>query len=68
MRIGAGELLVILLIAIILFGGKRISGLGKALGTSIREFKQEMKATDKPDEKGETSGTDGTTTNGTAGK
>lgn len=68
MRIGAGELLVILLIAIVLFGGKRISGLGKALGTSIREFKEEMKATDKPAEKGETSGNDGKTSDGPAGK
>jgi len=41
-RIGTSELLVILLIAIVLFGGSRISGLGKALGTSLREFRAEL--------------------------
>lgn len=43
MRLGATEILLILAIAIIVFGGKHLSGVGKALGTSIREFKQEVK-------------------------
>ena len=30
-RIGTTELLVILLIALVLFGGSRVAGLGKAL-------------------------------------
>ena len=38
-RIGTTELLVILLIALVLFGGSRVAGLGKALGTSLREFR-----------------------------
>ena len=41
-HIGTGELIVILLIALVLFGGKRVSGLGKALGTSLREFRTEL--------------------------
>ena len=43
MRLGMGELLIILLIAVLLFGGKKLSGVGKALGQSIREFKKEVK-------------------------
>ena len=38
-RIGTTELLVILMIALVLFGGSRVAGLGKALGTSLREFR-----------------------------
>jgi len=41
-HIGTSELIVILLIALVLFGGKRVSGLGKALGTSLREFRTEL--------------------------
>ncbi len=54
-RIGTSELLVILLIAIVLFGGSRISGLGKALGTSLREFRAELNK--GAEEKHESSGT-----------
>ena len=43
MRLGMGELIIILLIAVLLFGGKKLSGVGKALGQSIREFKKEVK-------------------------
>lgn len=50
MRLGMGELLVILLIAVLLFGGKKLSGVGKALGQSIREFKEEVKSDDKTEE------------------
>ncbi len=46
MHLGAQELIVILLIVLILFGGKKVSGLGKALGTSLREFKEEVNKTD----------------------
>ena len=51
MRLGATELLLILAIAFLVFGGSKLTGIGKALGTSIREFKQEMKSTDKEEEK-----------------
>lgn len=37
--LGAPELLVILIIVLILFGGKRLPEIGRALGKSIREFK-----------------------------
>lgn len=47
MRLGMGELIIILIIAVLLFGGKKLSGVGKALGQSIREFKDEVKSEDK---------------------
>lgn len=51
MRLGSTELILILLIAVILFGGSRVAGLGKALGKSIREFKEEVGGTENKDEK-----------------
>ena len=54
MRLGMGELIIILLIAVLLFGGKKLSGVGKALGQSIREFKDEVKSTDQEESKDET--------------
>ena len=41
MHLGVQELVVILIIVIVLFGGSRLAGIGKALGTSMREFKVE---------------------------
>lgn len=51
MRLGVTELLLILAIAFIVFGAGKLTGLGKALGTSIREFKQEMKHPEKEEKK-----------------
>ena len=50
MRLGMGELIIILVIAVLLFGGKKLSGVGKALGQSIREFKDEVKGDEKKEE------------------
>lgn len=41
-RIGLPELLVILIIAVLVFGGSRIAGIGKSLGRGIRDFKDEL--------------------------
>jgi sec-independent protein translocase protein TatA len=38
--LGAGELLIILLIVALLFGASRLPQLGKALGETVRSFKQ----------------------------
>ena len=40
MGFGMSELLIIFVIVLILFGGKRLPGLGKALGDTMREFKK----------------------------
>ena len=49
MRLGTMEILLIVVLALVLFGGKKLSGVGKALGQSIREFKTEVNK-DKPAE------------------
>lgn len=43
MRLGPMEIFLIVILALVLFGGGKIAGLGKALGQSIREFKKEVK-------------------------
>lgn len=58
MRLGVTELLLILAIAFLVFGGSKLTGIGKALGTSIREFKQEVKSTDNEEKKEEKDGAD----------
>ena len=39
MHLGAGEIAVILVLALLLFGAKRLPQVGKAAGEAIREFK-----------------------------
>lgn len=50
MRLGTMEILLIVVLALVIFGGKKLSGVGKALGQSIREFKKEVKNDDAGDE------------------
>jgi sec-independent protein translocase protein TatA len=45
------ELLVILLVALLLFGGKKIPELAKGLGEGIRNFKESLKGDAPPDDK-----------------
>jgi sec-independent protein translocase protein TatA len=45
--LGVTELLVILGIAILLFGGSKLPKLGQALGESIANFKKGVKDADK---------------------
>jgi sec-independent protein translocase protein TatA len=48
--IGFPELLVILGVAVLLFGGKKIPELAKGLGEGIRNFKDALKGEpEKPD-------------------
>lgn len=51
MRLGTTEMILILVLALVLFGGGKIAGVGKALGQSIREFRNEVKD-DSADETG----------------
>lgn len=41
--LGMQELIVILLIALLIFGAARLPEIGRALGKSISEFKKSMK-------------------------
>src|SRR5688572_1044131 len=49
-NIGPLELAVILLIVLLIFGPKRLPGLGKQLGTGMREFKDSITGKDKDSE------------------
>ncbi len=51
MRIGVTEILLILVLALVVFGGGKLAGVGKALGQSIREFKKEVAPEDKEEKK-----------------
>jgi sec-independent protein translocase protein TatA len=46
--IGFPELMVILLVAIVLFGGKKLADVGKGLGEGIRNFKTSLKGDENP--------------------
>jgi sec-independent protein translocase protein TatA len=52
--IGAPELLVILVVAVLLFGGKKIPELAKGLGEGIKNFKGALKSEEEPDSKKQT--------------
>lgn len=42
-NIGAGELIIIFLVILVLFGAKKIPDLAQGLGKGIREFKKAVK-------------------------
>ena len=46
--IGLPELVVILAIAVLLFGGKKVPELAKGMGEGIRNFKKALKGDDQP--------------------
>ena len=39
-NLGGGELIILLVIILVLFGAKRIPELARSLGTGVREFKR----------------------------
>jgi sec-independent protein translocase protein TatA len=43
MRLGTTEIILIVVLALVLFGGSKLAGVGKALGKSIKDFKNEVK-------------------------
>ena len=47
-KIGLTEILVVLVIIVLLFGGKKIPELMKGLGTGIKEFKNAAKDDQQP--------------------
>jgi sec-independent protein translocase protein TatA len=49
-RIGGGELLLIALIALLVFGAGRLSDIGKGLGEGIKNFKKGIKDEPGPSE------------------
>ncbi len=47
--LGMSELLIILGVAVLMFGGKKIPELAKGLGEGIKNFKTALKEDDKKD-------------------
>jgi sec-independent protein translocase protein TatA len=52
-NIGAPELIIVLVIVLLIFGPKRLPGIGKQLGTGMREFKDSITGKDRDDDKPE---------------
>ena len=46
--LGAPELLIILLLALLFFGANKLPEIGKGLGTAIRSFKSGLKDDPEP--------------------
>jgi sec-independent protein translocase protein TatA len=46
-NIGPMELAIVLVVVLLIFGPKRLPGLGKQLGTGMREFKESITGKDK---------------------
>lgn len=42
MGIGVPELIIVLVIALVVLGPKRLPGAGKSLGNGLREFKESL--------------------------
>ena len=53
MRFGVWEIILIIVWVLIIFGGSKLSGVGKSLGKGIREFKEEVHADDGAEQKEE---------------
>jgi sec-independent protein translocase protein TatA len=49
-NIGPLEIAIVLVIVLLIFGPKRLPGLGKQLGTGMREFKESITGKDKDDD------------------
>ena len=43
MSIGMGEVILILVVVLLIFGAAKLPEIGKALGKGIKEFKKEVK-------------------------
>jgi sec-independent protein translocase protein TatA len=48
MRLGFGEILLILAVALLIFGPSKLPQLGEALGKGIRNFKKSSEGPDDP--------------------
>jgi len=44
-NVGAPEIILLLLVALLLFGAKRLPEIGRSLGTGMREFKDSVTGT-----------------------
>jgi sec-independent protein translocase protein TatA len=48
-NIGTGEIILLLLLALLLFGAKRLPEIGRSMGRGLREFKDSVSGKDADD-------------------
>jgi sec-independent protein translocase protein TatA len=48
--VGIPELIIVLVILLVIFGPKRLPGLGRSLGSGMREFKDSISGKSKDDD------------------
>ena len=48
MHFGTGEIILLIVLALVLFGPKRLPEMGRAAGNAIREFKSALNGTGSP--------------------
>jgi len=49
-NVGPGELIIVLVIALIVLGPKRLPEVGRSIGHGMREFKDSISGDSRPDE------------------
>jgi len=47
--VGAPEIVLLLLLALLLFGAKRLPEIGRSVGSSMREFKESISGSTRDD-------------------
>jgi sec-independent protein translocase protein TatA len=52
-NIGTGEIILLLLLALLLFGAKRLPEIGRSVGKGMREFKDSVSGKDRDDDPAE---------------
>lgn len=60
-NIGAGELIIVLVIALIIFGPGKLPEVGQALGRTVREFRHATDTSPRPAVPAETGDSNATT-------
>jgi sec-independent protein translocase protein TatA len=58
MHLGAGEIALLIVLALVLFGAKRLPQVGRAVGEAIREFKAAFNGISAPKTGGDTEAED----------
>ena len=49
-NVGPGELIIVLVIALIVLGPKRLPEVGRSIGNGMREFKESLSGETRPEE------------------
>lgn len=51
-NLGTGEIIIIAIVLMILFGGKKLPELARGIGEASREFRKALKGEDEPEQSG----------------